>query len=419
MTIRFILMNGFAVGGTIRTTFTLAAELADRHDVEIVSVYRRRDRPALPLPAGVRFRVLADLRPERLERLAAGRSPGGRWNAWAASRRSRVMSSSDVRYPTFTLLSDVMLVRYLLSLRDGIAIGTRPAINLALAHLTSPSVVRVGQDHMNLESYSPALRAQIRAGYPRLDLVSTLTERDAEAYRLLLAGTTRVVCVPNGVPALGGARAALDAKVVVAAGRLEPRKGFDRLLSAWAKLVPRHPGWELRIFGSGREQSALRRQIADLGIADSARIMGYTRRLHEEFAAASMFVMSSRREGFPMVLLEAMGVGLPVVSFDCPTGPREIIREGVDGHVVPDGDVERLAVAMGRLMDDAERRKAFGAAALERAVRYDIGAIGERWGRLLHEAAQSKDGRRHGVAGHVASLLAHRARARLPAPGRR
>ncbi|HEY6696304.1 MAG TPA: glycosyltransferase family 4 protein [Solirubrobacteraceae bacterium] len=409
MTIRFVLMNGYAVGGTIRATFTTAAELAKRHDVEIASVVRHRDKPSFPRPKGVRLIGLTDLRSERMERLAAHRGPRARFQTWAAAQRTRLMSSHDFRHPNFNLLTDLNLLRYLLPLRDGVVIGTRPAINLAVAHVVSPSVVRVGQDHMNLRTYNDGLKAQIAAVYPRLDVVSTLTEGDADDYRRHLEGPTRVVCMPNGVPELGGRRAALDAKVVVAAGRMGPQKGFDRLLPVWAKVAREHPDWELRIWGGGKGIGKLRRQADELGIADSAHIMGFTSKLHEEFADSSLYVMSSRNEGFPMVLLEAMSAGLPVVSYDCPTGPRDIVREGVDGYVVPNGDGDALAAALGRLMDDAEMRKAFGAAAVEGAARYDIAAIAGRWEELLAETEAAKTGRRRTSAGPMVNLLASRA----------
>jgi glycosyltransferase involved in cell wall biosynthesis len=409
MTIRFVLMNGYAVGGTIRATFTTAAELAKRHDVEIASVVRHRDKPSFPRPKGVRLIGLTDLRSERMERLAAHRGPRARFQTWAAAQRTRLMSSHDFRHPNFNLLTDLNLLRYLLPLRDGVVIGTRPAINLAVAHVVSPSVVRVGQDHMNLRTYNDGLKAQIAAVYPRLDVVSTLTEGDADDYRRHLEGRTRVVCMPNGVPELGGRRAALDAKVVVAAGRMGPQKGFDRLLPVWAKVAREHPDWELRIWGGGKGIGKLRRQADELGIAESAHIMGFTSKLHEEFADSSLYVMSSRNEGFPMVLLEAMSAGLPVVSYDCPTGPRDIVREGVDGYVVPNGDGDALAAALGRLMDDAEMRKAFGAAAVEGAARYDIAAIARRWEELLAETEAAKTGRRRTSAGPMVNLLASRA----------
>jgi glycosyltransferase involved in cell wall biosynthesis len=409
MTIRFVIMNAYAVGGTIRTTFTTAAELARRHDVEIVSVVRHRDKPTFPRPKGVQLIGLTDLREERMERLAGHWGPRARFQTWAAGRRTRLMSSYDFRHPTFNLLSDLKLLRYLLPLRDGVVIGTRPSINLAIAHVVSPSVVRVGQDHMNLGTYNDGLKAQIRAVYPKLDLVTTLTEGDAEAYRAHLGAGTRVECMPNGVPDLGGRRAALESKVVVAAGRMGPQKGFDRLLPVWAKIAPDHPDWKLRIWGGGKGIGKLRRQAEELGIADSAHVMGFTDKLHEEFASSSVYVMSSRKEGFPMVLLEAMSVGLPVVSYDCPTGPRDIIREGVDGHVVPDGDGDALAAALAGLMDDAERRKAFGAAAVEGAARYDLAAIAGRWERLLSELEAAKTGRRRSGAVPMFRLLGSRA----------
>src|SRR5215212_3503924 len=394
MTIRFLIMNAWAPGGTVRATFTTAGRLAERHDVEIISVNRTRDEPALPPPHGVRLRALDDVRPEH-----PPRSPVARW---AQRQPSLVLTPHDHRHNRFSRLSDVKLLRYLPSLRDGVLIGTRPALNIAIARLVPASVVRVAQDHLHLAAYPPALRDLMRAEYPRLDAVVTLTEETAAGYRALLGDGARVGCIPNSAPEVGEHRANPDAKVAVAAGRLTGQKGFDRLLPAWALAADRHPGWRLEIFGEGPHEERLARQIERLGIAASARLRGFSPHLAEELARASLYVMSSRNEGFPMVLLEAMSVGLPVVSFDCPTGPRDIITPGHDGFLVPDGDTLALAGAMGRLMGDRERRAAFGDAARGTATRHHPARITERWESLLGELSEARPdaggGRRPGSA---------------------
>ena len=294
--IRFLIMNAYTVGGTIRTTFTIAGELAKRHDVEIVSVYRMRSSdPALPVPDNVRLRMLTDLRAPTLERLAAGRSPAARLRTALVRRPSRLISPQDYRYDNFSVLTDVNLLRYLATVKDGVLIGTRPGLNLAIAHLIPDQVVRIGQDHVNLASYRRGLRAQIKTAYHRLDLLSTLTEGDAAAYRKLLKGRTRIEVFPNAVPDVGGHRAALDDKVVVAAGRLVRQKGFDRLLPAWAEVVQEHPDWKLKIYGSGGERDSLQRQIEELGIAGQRQPRG----LHAQAARGDVARLAVRAQLAP------------------------------------------------------------------------------------------------------------------------
>jgi glycosyltransferase involved in cell wall biosynthesis len=378
--IRFLIANAYSVGGTIRTTFNTASALADRHEVEVVSVLRRRDEPELELDPRVRLRPLTDLRPGRRSAPAE----------WAAGKPSRVFHRHDFRYKGFNVLSDVQLMRYLASVRGGVLIGTRPGLNLAVAHFARRSVVRIGQDHMNLGGYKPELRASIARHYPRLDLVTALTQGSAEEYADLLGPQARVELMPNGVTELGTQRADPAAKLVVSAGRLSGRKGFDRLFTAWARVAHELPDWRLTVFGHGPDARRLARQTADLGIEDSVRLPGNSSRLREELAKASLFAMTSRREGFPMVLLEAMSVGLPVVAYDCPTGPRDIVSEGVDGSVIPDGETELLAAALAELMDSEDRRRRFGAAAIEKASAFDIAVIAARWEALFEELAAAK-----------------------------
>jgi glycosyltransferase involved in cell wall biosynthesis len=400
-------MNAYAVGGTIRTTFTMAEQLAQRgHDVEIISVYRLREPvPAMPVPPGVRLFCLTDLTKANKERLAAGRDPVSKLRTWLLRRPSKLISSNDFRYENFNWLTDVNLLRFLASVKDGILISTRPGLNLLVARLAPGHVVRVGQDHVNLSSYLRALREQMQRFYPRLDMVTALTPATAKKYRRMLPKKVRVECFPNAVPDLNGARSRLDAKVVVAAGRLTRQKGFDRLLPAWRELAERYPDWRLEIYGAGREHDALQEQIDELGIGASARLAGFTPHLHDELARASLYVMTSREEGFPMVLIEAMGAGLPVVSVDCQTGPREIISEGVDGYVVPEEDQPALVAAMSDLMDDPDKRRAFGDAARSVIDRYDAAVIAERWESVLAELVAKKGPRRSALWRRVAAEL--------------
>ncbi len=390
MVIRLLIANAFAAGGTVRTTFMTAGQLARDHEVEVVSAYRFAAKPRFDLDPRVRLRVLTDLRPASIKRVQRP----------AVARASRLIHPGDIRYHRFNLLTDAALLWFLRSLRDGVLIGTRPGLNLAIARHARRQVIRIGQDHLNLE-YPPVLLRALAESYPRLDAVTALTEGTAAGYRELLGPGARVECIPNAAPANPGRRADPESRIVAAAGSLSRRKGFDRLLEAWARLAPSHPDWRLRIFGDGPDRAALEQLIDQLGIRGSARLCGYSPRLLESLESASVFAMTSRKEGFPMVILEAMSLGIPVVAYDCPTGPSDMITDGRDGFVVPNGRTRLLAESLAGLMGDADRRRRFGDAALEKAAAYGMDAIGARWNALFEELSAATASRRGGATARV------------------
>jgi glycosyltransferase involved in cell wall biosynthesis len=355
------------MGGTIRTCLTLAEHLAKHGPVEVISIVRSRDEPFFPFPEGVTVTVLDDRR-------------GG----WRRGLPSLLVHPDDHTFAKLNLRTDIALLRRLRHMRSGVLVTTRPGFNVLAARHAPPGLTVVGQEHMNVASHLPGLTHDIERSYGRLDALAVLTDADRADYARMLANArTTIEQIPNAVPELDGGVADPASPIVVAAGRLTPQKGFDLLIPAFRTVADEHPGWQLRIHGAGPQRPELRRLIADHDLYEHVFLMGPTARLGEALAQGSIFVLSSRFEGFGMVIVEAMSKGLAVVSFDCPRGPSEIIRDGVDGVLVPELDVSALGRAISDLAGDHDRRAALGRAAIEAARRYDREAIGRRWDALL------------------------------------
>ena len=374
-----MLHNAYAAGGTIRTVINQANALCSEHDIEIASVYRTRTAPAFAVDPRVRLVPLTDLQPDGSRRTDP---PGTNTRLSRKTRRfpNPFAHGRDNRYRRWDPVVDAAIVRYLRSADEGFLVTTRPSLNLLSARVAPRRVIRVAQDHMNLDSYGPELRAAIIRGYSRLDAVTVLTERDRAAYATVLNGSgVRLARIPNGIPPKDPPAAAPGDRRVVAAGRLTRQKGFDLLLEAWATVTAAHPDWTLTIYGEGRLRRELTEQRDVLGLSTVVDLPGLTSRLDAELGASSMFVLSSRFEGLPMVLLEAMSCGLPAVAFDCPTGPGEVIDDGLNGRLVPAEDVGALAAALIALIGDPDRRRAMGAAAYRTSGEFFMPSVRETW----------------------------------------
>ena len=376
--VRFLLMNAWGVGGTIRTTFTTAAYLSTTRDVEVISVLRNKVEHGIAVPDGLRIRALFDgtdrlPRPRTLAGLLLHKTP------------SRLWSKDDAAYRHASLWTDVLLLRWLRSLRSGtIVIATRPALILLASRLAPAGVVVIAQEHQRLAHHPPALRTALAEGLANVSLVVSLTETDRADYeRFLGPAGPAVIAIPNAVPDAALGPGDPGARRLLAAGRLVKQKGFDLLLRAFAEVAPRHPDWELDIFGRGALRTELTRLVDEVGLTGRARINAPTDRLGERMREASAYVLSSRYEGFPLVLLEAMSAGLAVVAYACPTGPDEIVTDEISGLLVPANDVSALAAALERIMVDEALRRRLAEAAPLAVARYSKRAVGRRWDAVL------------------------------------
>ncbi|MEU7723429.1 glycosyltransferase family 4 protein [Streptomyces tibetensis] len=398
MKISFLIHNAYGIGGTITTTFNLAGALAERHDVEIVSALRHRERPHLVLDPRVRLRALVDLRKEADDPLH--------------QRPAKVFPPAEYRHHQYSELTDRRIGECLERLDADVVIGTRPGLNVHIARQAPQHVLRVGQEHLTLDNHSPRLRTALRRAYRRLDVITTVTEADAAAYRrkMWLPGV-HVEALPNSVPDPGLPPADSTAKVVIAAGRLVPVKRYDLLIEAFAKVAAAYPDWQLRIYGKGEEQANLRRLIERLGLWNNVFLMGAATPMEAEWAKGSIGAAASNFEPFGMTIVEAMRCGLPVVSTDCPYGPGEIIEDGTDGRLVPVGDRDALAAALLELVGDDERRRRMSRAALDNARRFAPGPVVAQAEGLLETAAAAKS------TGASATPQNHRTRSPLVGRG--
>lgn len=215
----------------------------------------------------------------------------------------------------------------------------------------------------------------------KLDQLVVLTEKDRDAWTEL----DNVVSIPDPLSLSPVSVSKLAAKRVVAVARYSHEKGIDLLLKAWSIVEKESGGWRLDVFGDGG-RTPYELQVDELGIDRSrCELHGRTNDVEREYCQSSLFVLSSRFEGFGMVITEAMACGLPVVAFDCPWGPRSIITDGQDGLLADNGDVEALAKALLRIMADASLLRQMSAAALKKSQRYRMEQIAPRWQQLFDE----------------------------------
>ena len=222
--------------------------------------------------------------------------------------------------------------------------------------------------------------------------IVTLTRRDADNYAKIFH-TEKAVCIHNPLTIDNLKPSPRAGKRVLAAGRLAGQKGFDMLLDAWAKVENRKNGWKLRIVGSGKHLERLQEQIRQNGIQDSVEIFPATKNIVAEYEQASLLVMSSRYEGFGLVLVEGMAAGLPIVSFDCEAGPSEIVENGKTGILVPPNDVDKLAEALDKVMSDEALQNTFAQNALESVKRFSTESILPQWERLFNEIMTKNNGK--------------------------
>lgn len=228
---------------------------------------------------------------------------------------------------------------------------------------------------------------QLISKIKQLDRFVVLTYKDKEKWKEIEESHVEVIY--NPLPFYPSEAGALDNKKVIAVGRYSFEKGFDLLIKTWKMVSIRHPDWQLHVYGEG-ERRAYLEQVKELNLQDTCFLHPAYSSIQDKYVESSVFVLSSRFEGFGMALIESMACGVPPVSFACPTGPQEIINDGVDGLLVERENISILAEKISYLIENEEIRKQLGENARKSAKRFKIDVIANQWINLFEELLENE-----------------------------
>lgn len=355
MRITFV-SNSLGGGGAERALINLASGFSDDGDVVTIITISREPDDAYPVPGGVE-RMALDLGGDGSLAQKIERS----LRRFIALRRTIIETEPDV----------------VISFQDVTNVTTL----IALVGAQVPVIVSEHNDPVTQPIRSRLWGMLRRVMYPRAERLVSVSN-GIDTFFEWMPPEKRAI-IPNPLPTMPLPSAQGNSDQIIAAGRLIPQKGFDLLIDAFAQIAAEYPNWRLVILGEGELRPALEEQIAHLGLEARIELPGFVNSPFDWLVDSDFFVLSSRSEGFGNVIIEAMACGLPIISFDCPTGPRDIITHEQDGLLVGPGDIDALAAAMRWLIDSPVERSRLGKAAVQTSQRYVLPNIMQNWRDLL------------------------------------
>jgi glycosyltransferase involved in cell wall biosynthesis len=198
----------------------------------------------------------------------------------------------------------------------------------------------------------------------------------------------KVFIIPNSISFTPIQSAKLENKTILSIGRLDYLKGYDLLIEVFERYCRSNKDWKLRIIGDGPLREQITKIIIEKGLTNRISLITMSNTIMEEYLNASIYVMTSRSEGLPMVLLEAQAFGLPIVAFDCETGPSEIIQNGISGYLIANYDIDEMKEKLIELSNNPLKRIEFGKNALENIKRFHPEEIFYKWEMVFRELEQ-------------------------------
>jgi glycosyltransferase involved in cell wall biosynthesis len=384
----FVLMLPDHMGGTELATFQLAEQLADRYEVEILGLIRDDETPFFADAARVPVHYLVDRSAseaclgDAVPDLPVVDVPG------LDRQPPRVIEpawEADISH-----LTELALEEALARATCDVVVATTPPLLALVSRLAPRDTVVIGVEHRSTV-HRGASGIPLLAVGSEVDAIVSLSTEGADWLRAALdPAPPRLPVIPNMVRDAFAPRSSLTEPLIASAGRRTSGKQYDHLIRAFAPVAEAHPEWSLRLFGSGAETERLERLVERLGVAFQVELISPVPDIPTEWSKVSIVAMTSKFEGLPLIALEALAAGVPLVSYDCPSGPRHIIDHEVNGLLVPPDDIEALTAALLQLVEDADLRRTMGAAAHDSRARYLPETVAEQWCLLIDELLEER-----------------------------
>ncbi|KJK56322.1 stealth conserved region 3 domain-containing protein [Saccharothrix sp. ST-888] len=410
MKITFLLTSADTMGGTERAILTAAEAVSELHQVEVLSIFKTRSSGFFDTGGKLKIRNLVD-NTGAVPRPVEGADQDDAVYRRLAAQPSELVDPAWER--SFNRLSDLEVERALRDTDSDVLVASTPALLALMVRVAPPSAITVCQDHRVSElrgvSGDPLMRFA-----PHLDALIALSEPTRAWFAETFGEyAPQLTVLGNALPEAYRPASSLETRTITLAGRMVAEKQIDHAIHAFDRVAARHPQWRMRVLGDGPLLRKMRELASTMGAADQIQLVGSTQHMPEEWAQASICLQTSRVEALPLVLAEAQAAGVPVVAYDCPNGPGEIVTSDVNGLLVPPGDIDGLAEALDRMMSEDETRHAFGAASMLAAERWSAPKVAAQWSELFKGLIADRDSGRLAAARRRRRTLAESARGQL------
>lgn len=369
-----ILMLHLQHGGIEKQTITLANELCKHYEVEMICTYSMKTAPAYPVDQRVKIRYLMDDKPNRDEIKAA-----------IGSKNPLSMLKQGCKAAKILYLKKALMIKAIKALKTDYVLSTRLEFAQMLTDHAPKGIVTMTQEHLHDGSDKYIARAQ--KAFAGLDYLLVLCDWSRENFTRWLSDNKKIkiVQIPNILASIPTETAALAGNRLVSAGRLHPVKNFETLLDVLALVRKEIPDATLTLVGGGEEYGRLQAQAKALGIENAVTFTGMVSAdaVKQNMLDSDLYVMTSHTECFPMVLLEASSVGLPLVSFNVPVGPRSIIQNGENGYLVDYENKQQMADRVVGILRDRNALQKMGSNAKVMSQQYLAENIMPLWHQLF------------------------------------
>lgn len=356
-----ILLLHMQHGGIEKQTITLANELCKRYKVNIISTYSMKKEPAYPLDNSVSVKYLIDDKPNRDD-------------FKAAVKNKNIIEIFRQGFKAFRILrqKNKLMINEIKKLDCDYVLSTRIEFADMLSGYAPDNVVKVTQEHLHDDS--PEYIERVKRSFRNLDYLVVLCEGSEDNHSSWLQDNEKIklVRIPNILEDIPIENASLSTNKLISVGRLHPVKDFSTLIEVFRRVRVKIPDATLTIVGGGEEKKKLESLASAYGLSDCVTVTGMVQKeeVQKYMLDSDIYVMTSLTECFPMVLLEASSVGLPLVSFDVPVGPKAIIENDVNGYLIKDRELDSMAEKVVELLSDREKLRTLGEKSKEMANNY-------------------------------------------------